>query len=210
MCDKLQTWCQIQRTTSSLRNVSCGPGHIQRVYSSAYSRFNIQMNVSAQILEICPQVNGPYTANIVQNAAQILQITLCELWSRSYTRYLQLRIFTLQYSTEGTLRWFWWYCDNSMRAILQSWWQIQRTSSSLRNVNCGPDHILCNYSTAYSCVNIRLNVSALPLLIYRQFNVRYTANMVRNTAHVLQIELSQLRSRTYTMNLQLHIFRLQY
>jgi hypothetical protein len=69
---------------------------------------------------------------------------------------------------------------------------IQRTASSLRNENSGPGHIQCNYSTAYSGVNIRLNVSALPLLIYRQFNVRYTANMVGNTAHILQVTLCDL------------------
>jgi hypothetical protein len=97
-----------------------------------------------------------------------------------------------------------------MRLILQALCQIQRTSSRLRYLYCGPGHIQCNYSTAYSGVNVQLSVSALPVLIYRQFNVRYTSNMVPNTAHILPFTLYELWSRTYTMNLQLHIFRLQY
>jgi hypothetical protein len=36
----------------------------------------------------------------VPNTADILQFSLCELWSRTYTMYLQLRIFRPQYSTE--------------------------------------------------------------------------------------------------------------
>jgi hypothetical protein len=87
---------------------------------------------------------------------------------------------------------------------------IQRTSSSLRYLNCGPGHIQYNYSSLYSGVNTQLSVSALPLLICRQFSVRYTANMVPNTAHILQITLSVLCSRPYAVQLQLHILRLQY
>jgi hypothetical protein len=37
----------------------------------------------------------------VPNTAHNPQFTLCELWSRSYTMHLQLRIFRLQYSTLG-------------------------------------------------------------------------------------------------------------
>jgi hypothetical protein len=75
----------IQRVTSSLRNVNSGPGHIHCKYNSAYSGINIQLNVSALILEICRQFNAPYNAIFVPNTAHILQITLCGLWSRTYT-----------------------------------------------------------------------------------------------------------------------------
>jgi hypothetical protein len=34
------------------------------------------------------------------NTAHILQFTLSELWSRTYTMHLQFRIIRLQYSTE--------------------------------------------------------------------------------------------------------------
>jgi hypothetical protein len=66
MCVLLQIWCQIQRTSSSLRCDKCGPGHIQCIYSSTYSDFNIHLNVSALLLEISRQFSARYTANLVQ------------------------------------------------------------------------------------------------------------------------------------------------
>jgi hypothetical protein len=196
-----------------------------------------------------------YTANLETNTAHIVQFTLCELWSRTYTKYLWLRLFRLQYSavaicadmvditsiqcaiycTLGAkysahppvdaiwtvvpdicnvvtaphiqasifnwtyLRCYCRYIDNSMRLKLQTWCQIQHTSSSFRYVNSDPGHIQCFYSSAYSGLNIQLNVSALQLEISLQFNVRYTANLVPNTAHILQLTLCELRSKSYTM-----------
>jgi hypothetical protein len=128
MCVILQTWCQIQRTSSSLRNVDCGPVHKHCNYSSTYSDFNIQMNVSALLFEICRQFDEPYTADLMP---------------------------------------------------------IQRTTSSLRNVDCGPGHIQCIYSSAYSGFNIQLNVSPPLFETCRQFNAPYTANILPNTAHIL-------------------------
>jgi hypothetical protein len=96
----LQTWCRIQRTSSSLRYLNRGPGHIQCIYTSAYSDFNVHLNVSALLLEISRQFNSPYTAHLVATTAHILRFTLCELWSRTYTMHLQLHIFSLQYSFE--------------------------------------------------------------------------------------------------------------
>jgi hypothetical protein len=96
----LQTWCQIQRTSSSLRYMICGSGHIQSIYSSAYLGFNIQLKVAPQLLEVSRQCNERYTASLVPITAHILQFTLCELWSRPYTRYLQLLMVRTQYSTE--------------------------------------------------------------------------------------------------------------
>jgi hypothetical protein len=95
MCVILPTWCQIQRTSSSLRNVNCGPGHVQCHYRSTYLCFNSQLNVSRSLLEISRQCNARYTANMVSNIAHILQFTLCELWSRPYAMYIPLRIFRL-------------------------------------------------------------------------------------------------------------------
>jgi hypothetical protein len=97
----LQTWCQIQRTSSGLRYVNCGPGYIQCIYSAAYSDFNIHLNVSAMLLEISRQFNARFTENFEPYTAHILPFTLCDLWSRLYTKYLQLRIFMLQYSAVG-------------------------------------------------------------------------------------------------------------
>jgi hypothetical protein len=97
----LQAWCQIQRTSSGLRCVNCCPRHIQCIYSSAYSDSTIHLKVGPLLLEISRQFNARYTANFESNTAHILPFTLCELWSRLYTKYLQLRIFGLQYSAVG-------------------------------------------------------------------------------------------------------------
>jgi hypothetical protein len=79
---------------------TCGPVHIQFNNSSAYSGLNIQQKVSALVLEISRQFNARYTANWMPNIAHIPQFTLWELWPRTYTMYLHLRIFRLQYATE--------------------------------------------------------------------------------------------------------------
>jgi hypothetical protein len=92
-----------------------------------------------------------------------------------------------------------WYLDNKMSVILQTLCQIQRTSSSFRSVICGPRHIQCIYSSAYSGFNIQLNVSALLSQLFRQFNALHTANVVPNIAHILQFTLCELWSRTYTV-----------
>jgi hypothetical protein len=204
--------------------------------------------------------------NLGANTAHSLQFTPCELWSRPYTMYLQLRIFRLQYSTEricaaigdiSTIQcallckhwvqhsvhhpvyvmctvvpdmykvfaaphsqatifnWTWLRCnyryaDIWMRDILQSGCRIQRTSSSLRNVYCSPGHIQSIYSSAYSGRTIQLNVSALLLEIWRQFNEGCTTSFAPNTAHIPQFTLCELWPRLFTMYLQLRIFRLQY
>jgi hypothetical protein len=96
----LQAWCQLQRTSSSLRYGNCGPGHVDCIYSSAYSDFNIQMKVSPLLLEVSRQCDERYTASLVPITAHILQFTLCDLWSWPYTKYLQLLIVRTQYSTE--------------------------------------------------------------------------------------------------------------
>jgi hypothetical protein len=94
----LQSWCQILRAFSGLRYVNSGLGHIQCIYSSAYSNFNIYLNVPALLLKVFRQFNERYTAFLVPNTAHILQFPLCDLWSRPYIKYFQHRIFRLQYS----------------------------------------------------------------------------------------------------------------
>jgi hypothetical protein len=89
----LLTWCQVQRTSSGLRYVNYGPGHIQCIYSSIYSDFNIHLNVSALLLYISRQFSARYTANLLPNTPHTLQFMLCDLCSRPDTKYLQLRIF---------------------------------------------------------------------------------------------------------------------
>jgi hypothetical protein len=124
-------------------------------------------------------------------------------------------IFTASHFQVSIFNWtylccYWRYSDISVRVMLQIWCQIQRTPSSLSYVNCGPRHKHCNYSSAYSGINIQLDVSPLLLEMSRQFNERYTSNLVPNIARILQFTLCELWFRTYTMNLQLRLFRLQY
>jgi hypothetical protein len=64
---------------------------------------------------------------------------------------------------------------------------------------CGPGHIRCNCSSAYSAFNIQLKLPALLLDICRDLDARYTANLVPNTALVIQLTLYNLWSRTDTM-----------
>jgi hypothetical protein len=96
----VQTLSPTERTSSSLRNVYCGPGNTQCIYNSSYSGNNIQVNVSAVLFDIFQHFDARYNANLVSNLAQIPQFTLCELWFRSYTMLLELRTFRVQYSSE--------------------------------------------------------------------------------------------------------------
>jgi hypothetical protein len=154
----LQTLCQLQRTSCSFRYVNSGAARIQCIYSSAYSILNIRLNVSALLLEICRYLHACYTANLVPNTEPILRFTLCELWSRTYTivtaPHIQPSIFIWTF-----LRCYWKYLDNSMLVILQTCFQIQSTSTSLRNATCGPGHIQSIFSTAYLGFNIQLKVA---------------------------------------------------
>jgi hypothetical protein len=159
----LQSWCQILRAFSGLRYVNCGPGHIQCIYSCAYSDFNIRLNVSALLLEIDRLFNERYTAILVPNTAHVHRFTLCELWSRTYTMHLKLRIFRLQWSSERIC------------AAIGDIANMQGASYCKRGAKYSahppvyavwtvvPALIQWNDNTAYSVFNIQLNVSALLL-----------------------------------------------
>jgi hypothetical protein len=142
-------------------------GGISTIQWALYCKLGAKYSTQRSVYAMCtvvPDINNVFTALHIQAA-----------------------IFNWTY-----LRCNWRYSDTSIRVILQIWCQIQLTSSSLRCVNCGPGHIQCNYSSAYSGFNIHLNVSALILDICRQINAPYTANFVPNTAHILQITLCGL------------------
>jgi hypothetical protein len=108
--------------------------------------------------------------------------------------HIQAKIFNWTY-----LLCYWRCLDKSMHVIMQTLCQIQRTSPSLRYVNCGPDHIQCNYSFAYLGFIILLNVSALLLEICRHFDEHYSANRVAKIRHIPQFTLCELWSRSYAM-----------
>jgi hypothetical protein len=126
-----------------------------------------------------------------------------DIYNAFTTPYIQTSIFIWTY-----LHCYCTYHDNSMRVILQTFSQIQRTSSSLYVVNCGPDHIQSTYSSAYSGLNIQLYAAPPILEVSRQFSARYTAFLVPNTAHIHQFTLCDLWSRPYTKYFQHRIFRL--
>jgi hypothetical protein len=187
---------------------------------------------------VVPDIYNVITARIfrlqysaVGNCAVIVDITAiqCALYCKFGAKYsanppvyaswtvvqVIYNVITARHIQASIIKWtyrgcHWRYLDNSMCVIVKTWCLIQLTPSGLPYVNCGPRHIQCSCNYPYSGFNIRLNVSALPLEISRQFNVRYTANLVPNTAHTLRFALYELCSRTYTMHFQLHIFRLQY
>jgi hypothetical protein len=168
------------------------------------------MKVAPQLLEISRQLNARYTANLVPNAGHTHQLSLCDQWSRTYKKYLQLRIYMLQYSMEricaaiGDNRTFRspFYCKfgakySAHHPVYPMWTAVP----GIYNVITAP-HI--------QCINIQLNVSALLMDMSRKFHESYTAIWVPNTAHILQFTQCVLWSRTYTKYLQLLIFRPQY
>jgi hypothetical protein len=124
-----------------------------------------------------------------------------DIYNAFTTPYIQTSIFSCRH-----LRCCCSYHDNSMRVILQTCCQIQSTSSSLCYVICGPGHIQSTYSSAYLGLNIQLQAAPLLLEVFRQFNARCSANLLPNTAHILQFMLFELWSRPYAKYLQLRIF----
>jgi hypothetical protein len=143
----LYSGCQMQRTTSCLRYLNCGREHVRCTYSSTYSVFNIQLNVSSPLLEIYQQLNVRYTANSVPIQRTTSGLNYVnrgpEIYNAITVPHNQASIFNWTYLC-CNLR----YLDNLTRVVLQAWCQIQRISSSLHYVNCGPGHIQYNYMSA--------------------------------------------------------------
>jgi hypothetical protein len=108
----------------------------------------------------------------IQRTSSSLRYVYCgpDIYNVTTVPHIQNSIFNWTY-----LRCYWIYPDISVRVELQIWCQIQRTSSISCYVKCGLGPIQYLYSSAYSCFNIELNVSALLLEISRPFNVQYTA-----------------------------------
>jgi hypothetical protein len=134
------------------------------------------VDIAAMVRALCCKLGAKYSSH---HPVYAMWTVVPHIYNVITAPHIKASIFNWTY-----LRLYWRYLDNSMRVILQSWCQIQRTSSSLRYVNCGPDHIQWIYSSAYWGLNILLNVSALLLYITGHFDARYTANLVSNTAHI--------------------------
>jgi hypothetical protein len=80
----------------------------------------------------------------------------------------------------------------------------------LHSVNCVSCQIQCTCSFAYLGCSIQLNVYPLLLVVWRQFDARYTPHLLSNAAHVLLFTLCQLCSMSNPMILQICVFRLVY
>jgi hypothetical protein len=176
-----------------------------RIYNPEYSTERICAAVGDMPISACVLYCKFYAKYRAQPPVCAMWTVVPDIYNAFTAPHIQTPMFIWTY-----LRCYWKYLDNSMLVILQTWSQIQPTSSGLSYVNCGPGHIQCIYSSACSDFNVLLNVSALILEISRQFNSRYTANLVPNTAHILRFTLCELWSRTYTKYFQHRIFWLQY
>jgi hypothetical protein len=121
-------------------------------------------------------------------------IVVPDIYTVNTFPHIQTSIFNWTY-----LRRYSRYVENSMRLILQTWCQYSAHPPVHAMWTCGPGQIQCNYSSAYSGLNIQLTVSALLLEISRQVNAGYNANLVSYIAHTLKFTLSGVWSRPYTM-----------
>jgi hypothetical protein len=189
----------IQRTTTRLRYVNCGPGHIQWNYTSTYSFLNYSTKRSCVAIgDISTMQCALHCKLCAKYSAQPPDFAMCTVVPAIYS------VITAQHIQDSIYSWtclrrYWTYNDNSMRLILQTscqysaqppdyaMWTVVRAIYS----EITPPHI-------HSSI-IQLNVAPLLLEIFRQFSECYTANMVPNTAHNLQISLCALWSRPYTV-----------
>jgi hypothetical protein len=188
----LHTWYQIQRTSFSLGCVKLS----SRPYTMQIQLCIFRLQYSTK--HFCAAVGDIATIQwalycnrgakySARSPVYAIWTVVPDIYNVITAPHINASIFNCRY-----LRCYCRYLINSMRVILQTWRQIQRTSSSLLYVNFGPGHIKCNYSSAYSGFNIQLNLPALLLEICRQFNAPYTANLVPNTAHILRFTLCEL------------------
>jgi hypothetical protein len=179
----LQTWCQVQRTSSSLCYVNCGAGHLQCNYSSAYSGLNIQLNASALLLEISRKCYARFTANLVPNKPHIPQIMLSGLWSRTYTMQIQFRIFWLQHSMNVSALILETYRQLSVRYTANSEpntaYIIQFTECVLWSRKYSMDLQLLIFRQLYSSERICAAIGHIPTFrcaLYWKFGVKYRAH----------------------------------
>jgi hypothetical protein len=116
----LLLWCHIKRTPSSVRYVNCDPAHIQCNYSSAYSGFNIQLNVSGLLLEISRQFNAWYrkigAKYSTHRSVYAMWTVVPDIYNVYTAPHIQASILNWTY-----LRCCWRYADIWMRLILQLW-----------------------------------------------------------------------------------------
>jgi hypothetical protein len=102
------------------------------------------------------EFNARCTANLVPNAAHTLQFTLSDLWSRPYTKYLQLRIFIPQYSAEGRSPAIGGISTIQRAFDWKLWAKYSAYPPVYAKVKCVPGHVQSIYSSAYLGFNIQV------------------------------------------------------
>jgi hypothetical protein len=194
----LQTWCQIQRISFSLRcvNLRSRPYRMQLqfcIFKLQYStkgfcaaigdiatiQWALYCNRGAKYCACSPV----YAVNCRPGH---IQCNYCYVYSGFNIQVIQSALL-LEISRYLDAPYTENLVSNTAHILHFTLWELW------------PRDIQCNNSSAYSGFNIQVKVSALILDIYRQFNVRYTAHMVPNTAHILQFTRFELWSRTYKM-----------
>jgi hypothetical protein len=134
----LQTWCQIQLTSSSFRYVNSDPGHIQCIYSSAFSVLQYSTE------RICAAIGDNRTLRCPLyckfGAKYRAHHPVYPMWTVVPDIYyvITARIFSLQYSSVGN-------CAaivdiNTIQCALYCnlGAKYSASPSSLHNVYCGP------------------------------------------------------------------------
>jgi hypothetical protein len=92
----------LRNTGHSSRSVLCQIWYrkMQYSYNSSSSGCNNPLNVNPTMLVILLQFNARYTPHLQPNSAQILEITLCQIWSRPNPIYLLFFLCRHQHSIE--------------------------------------------------------------------------------------------------------------
>jgi hypothetical protein len=134
----------------------------------------------------------------VSNSAHSVQFTLCALWSRSYTKYLQLRIFRLQYSAEGrspaiggisTIQCALYCKRGSKCSAHRPVYAVWTVVPVIYNEFTAP-HIRLQYSTVGICAAI-VDITTIECALYCKLGAKYSAHP--------SVYARELLSRPYAM-----------
>jgi hypothetical protein len=186
----LQTWCQTQPTSSSLRYVNCGPEIYNAITAppiqASIYKWKYLLWYWIYIDNSMCVIWHTWCQHSAHQSVYAAWTVVPDIYNVVTSPHVQSSVFNWT-----SLRSNWRHLYNSMRVIVQTWSQIQLTSSRLRYVNCGPGHIQWNDNTAYSGFNIQLNVSKLLLKTSGKFKERHTSNIVPHTTHIIQFTLCE-------------------
>lgn len=147
---------RIQRTSSSLIYINTGPRQILRTCIFTYWSWNIWINVSPLLLEICRHLDARHTPHLMPHALHMCRFTQCHHWYPSKPMLLQSLHIEADIFKSTYLRCNWIYVDNLMHIILLIFCRIQSTPVGLLSINTSPRQILyyCSFKLKYSIQRI--------------------------------------------------------